>query len=287
MLEYEYTNRIVGGVMVNFIPHSLETLFLLFMIYSVSGWIIETISQSIILHKFVNRGFLLGPYCPVYGYGAVIMTVCLEKYADNILLLFVMAVIICSLLEYFTSFVMEKLFRTRWWDYSEKPFNLNGRICLSNCILFGIGGVLVIEIFNPYILSGFNNMPFFLNIITIILFIIFTFDTILSLIIVENISHEAKLEMKDSTVEISEKVRAAALELQQEVAVETGETINMITSLIVEFPKQITKSVIDTFNSRSYLYRRIINAYPDFQVKMPRLKKIRKEIRRLLKDNIK
>lgn len=273
--------------MVNFIPHSLETLFLLFMIYSVSGWIIETISQSIILHKFVNRGFLLGPYCPVYGYGAVIMTVCLEKYADNILLLFVMAVIICSLLEYFTSFVMEKLFRTRWWDYSEKPFNLNGRICLSNCILFGTGGVLVIEIFNPYILSGFNNMPFSLNIITIILFIIFTFDTILSLIIVENISHEAKLEMKDSTVEISEKVRAAALELQQEVAVETGETINMVTSLIIEFPKQITKSVIDTFNSRSYLYRRIINAYPDFQVKMPRLKKIRKEIHGLLKDNIK
>ena len=104
----------------------------------------ETIFVGIQKKRIVDRGFLIGPYCPIYGVGALVMIFYLTQYKDNILTVFILGVVICSLLEYFTSYVMEKLFKTRWWDYSNNKFNLNGRICGFNSLLFGIAGVLVI-----------------------------------------------------------------------------------------------------------------------------------------------
>ena len=122
--------------------------------YSILGWILEMVVCSIADKKVVNRGFLVGPYCPIYGCGCLLIIALLHKYQDDPFTLFIMAVIVCSLLEYFTSYVMEKLFKARWWDYSDRKFNINGRICLDNLFLFGILGLLIFYIVNP-LFSGF------------------------------------------------------------------------------------------------------------------------------------
>ena len=94
----------------------ISKYFLLFVFYSFLGWLME-VTQGYVRHKkFVNRGFLIGPYCPIYGYGAISMTLLLKGYANDPIVLFVMAIVICSILEYTTSFVMEKIFKIRWWE---------------------------------------------------------------------------------------------------------------------------------------------------------------------------
>ena len=158
--------------------------FLLFLIYSFIGWLIEVIGKLIEKHKFINRGFLIGPICPIYGHGCLLMILTLSRYKDNPLVLFVNAIFICSLLEYFTSYFMEKIFKARWWDYSTKRFNLNGRICAETMIPFGILGTLVICVINPifeYLLNLFNFET--IKITAVVLFIIYIIDYTISLII--------------------------------------------------------------------------------------------------------
>ena len=111
---------------------------ILFFIYSFLGWSIEVFREFQDKNHFVNRGFLIGPICPIYGVGGVLMLLTLGKYKDSPIVLFCMSIIIFSILEYFTSYIMEKLFKARWWDYSNNKYNLNGRICAETMIPFGL-----------------------------------------------------------------------------------------------------------------------------------------------------
>ena len=157
--------------------------------------------------KFINRGFLIGPYCPIYGYGVLLITILLRKYQEDILATFVFSILICGLLEYFTSYFMEKIFHARWWDYSQRKFNINGRICLETLIPFGIMGCLIIYITNPVILNLLNKIPdLALHIISIFLFVCYIVDNIISGKIISNLK-EMSVSVKDNTEEISEKVK--------------------------------------------------------------------------------
>lgn len=128
-------------------------LIYFFAIYSFAGWCVEVLYYFKNERRFVNRGFLYGPFCPIYGFGAVSLVVFLDSYKDNIFLLFFLAVIFTSLLEYFTGYILEKTFRTKWWDYTEDPFNIHGRVCLLYSLLWGAGEVIIIRIVHP-ILNG-------------------------------------------------------------------------------------------------------------------------------------
>ena len=121
--------------------YTISFWFLLFLLYSIIGYIAEVVSCSITLKKIVlNRGFLIGPYLPIYGFGCLIMVWLLFRYEDDLLVLFIMSAFFCTVLEYFTSLLMEKLFKLRWWDYSNRKFQINGRVCLNNALLFGFSG---------------------------------------------------------------------------------------------------------------------------------------------------
>ena len=125
---------------------NLSEMFLLFICYSFIGWVIEVIYEYFVNGKLVNRGFLIGPYCPIYGVGGLIATITLTSHKDSVIILFVMSMFMFALLEYFTSYLMEKLFKARWWDYSNYKFNVNGRVCLYLSCLFGLGGGLPITL---------------------------------------------------------------------------------------------------------------------------------------------
>ena len=129
----------------------LAKYVLMFFIYSVFGWCLENADQFLRKHKVSNRGFLIGTYCPIYGVGALLLHLLLSKYANDPIVLFILSVIVCASLEYLISYIMEVTFNARWWDYSDRRFNLNGRICLETSIPFGIFGTLSIYVFNPNI----------------------------------------------------------------------------------------------------------------------------------------
>lgn len=120
-----------------------------FVIYAFIGWCTEVIYAAVEHGKFVNRGFLNGPVCPIYGFGGTIVIACLYGMRDNMWLVFVGAFFLSSILEYITGFLLEKIFHEHWWDYSDKPFNIKGYVCLEFSILWGIACMLVVDIVHP------------------------------------------------------------------------------------------------------------------------------------------
>ena len=182
--------------------------FLFFMFYSFLGWGMEVLLTLCRNKKFVDRGFLLGPYCPIYGCGVLLIIFLLRKYTDNILVLFILAMVICMALEYLTSFLMELIFKARWWDYSDKKYNINGRICLEYAIFFGFGGTLIMYIVHPFILGIIGKLSnVWLLIIGIIVLVLFLMDNVISLVAMSKINRFEFKKYKDSTEDINDMVR--------------------------------------------------------------------------------
>lgn len=196
IFNFWYNVVTIGGVMFKY-------YFSLFIIYSFIGWFMEVCWTLFTDKKFVNRGFLIGPYCPIYGVGCLLLIVLLDRFKYNVFLLFFMSIIVCSILEYSTSFIMEKLFKARWWDYSTRKFNLNGRICAQTMIPFGILGVLVVYYLNPFF-SEFINIPYYIFYIVLSLFFI---DFCISFGIIENMRGTISSVSLDNTEEITRRVK--------------------------------------------------------------------------------
>jgi len=183
--------------------------FLLFFIYSCFGWIVETINCSITeKRKVLNRGFLIGPYIPIYGTGAIIMVLFLNEYKEEPFVLFCMAVVYCSIIEYITSYIMEKLFSARWWDYSNYKLNINGRICLKNSLLFGLLGIVLIYGLHPIIEHLLLQVPDkTLVTISYTVFVIFILDILVTLIILSKLDIQINNIKSDATEEIDKEVK--------------------------------------------------------------------------------
>ena len=130
-----------------------------FFVYAFLGWCMEVSYAALHTGRFVNRGFLNGPVCPIYGFGVVLVLWALEPLAGNTLLLFLGSVVLTSLLEWLTGFVLEKLFHQRWWDYSDEPFNIGGYICLRFSIAWGLACLFVLKIIHPSVMWGIYAVP--------------------------------------------------------------------------------------------------------------------------------
>ena len=131
----------------------------IFFVYAFLGWCTEVSYAALVTGRFVNRGFLNGPWCPVYGFGVVIVLAFLEPLKSNLLLLFLSSVVLTSALEWATGFVLEKIFHQRWWDYSDQPFNLNGYICLRFSIAWGLACLFVVKLLHPSVLLVIRLVP--------------------------------------------------------------------------------------------------------------------------------
>ena len=129
--------------------------FLLLMTYSLLGWCGEMVYCSLAQRRLCEkRGFLNGPLCPIYGHGALVVLLCLDGGCANPALTFLLGMVLTTLVEYITSWAMEKLFHMRWWDYSQFRLHLNGRVCLWNSILFGLSSVFLCHAANPPVAQG-------------------------------------------------------------------------------------------------------------------------------------
>lgn len=133
------------------ITYSLRSLILLFFSFSALGWIWEVFLHLIEDHAWINRGVMAGPWLPIYGTGGVLILVLLKRWIDHPVTVFSLIMVICGVLEYFTSLALELLFHAKWWDYSEYFFNLHGRIFLGGLVVFGIGGCAFLYLVAPWI----------------------------------------------------------------------------------------------------------------------------------------
>jgi len=221
-------------------------LILVFFVFSFVGWCIEVTLKYRQFGRFINRGFLIGPWLPIYGCGAALITLTvagLTPVERGIGTTFAISLIVCGLIEYLASYFMEKKFHARWWDYSQKPMNLNGRVWIGNLILFGIGGVAIIHIVNPFLYGLFDSLSLVSReIIAGCLSVIFLADY--------SVSHFVLKLVK--------------------IGVESSEADNT---------EAISKDVKLLLSDRSIFYRRFANAYPDVIYRTEKVKARMEEIR--------
>ena len=224
----------------------LINLVLLFFAYAFLGWCIEVTLKYFQFHRFINRGFLTGPWLPIYGSGAALITVVIRGLSPlefSVGTTFAVSFLLCGVLEYLTSYVLEKRFHARWWDYSQKPMNLHGRVWIGNLILFGLGGVLIVDLINPLLLRLSEHMSFSLRgILALSLSAAFIADYVMSHFVLKLIKTGVESSEADNTEAISREVRLL-------------------------------------LGNRSVFYRRFAEAYPEVIYKTERIARRMEEIR--------
>ncbi len=215
-------------------------IILLFFIYGFAGWCMEVVLKYIQYHRFINRGFLTGPLCPIYGCGASLITIAIGNLASvesGPVMTFALSFLICGLVEYLTSLILEKIFHARWWDYSQKPMNLHGRVWIGNLLLFGVAGVAIIHILNPLLYSLFDLVPQGTGaVIAGVLLAILAADFVISYFVLKLVKIGVDSSEADNTEEISKEVR-------------------------------------QLLTNKSYFYKRFADAYPEVVFKTERVQK--------------
>ena len=238
---------------------------LYFFIYSFLGWCIESIYCSIWDKKVVNRGFLNGPLCPIYGFGSVLVIFTLYRFKGNAILIFFMGAILTSIIEYITSYFMEVCFHAKWWDYSNKKYNINGRVCLLNSTLFGVLSFVLIELIHSNIEKIVSHLSMrFISIFITCLCIILVTDLITTLysVIKMNLNLEelekimgdmGKLNICLNDVESKDISELFANYRKKELRTISKKKLNEI------------KEKLEAINSKSILQKRIFHAFPNIK----------------------
>ena len=192
----------------------LVNLILLFFSYSFVGWCIEVTLKYFQYHRFINRGFLAGPWLPIYGSGCALITLAVDglvhisRYESSFGSVFAVSFVLCGLLEYGASWYMEKRFHARWWDYSRKPMNLNGRIWIGNLMLFGLGGMIVVKFVNPLLLPLYSKASLETReIVAACLSVLFISDFIVSHFVLKLVKSGVEHSEADNTEEIGREIR--------------------------------------------------------------------------------
>jgi len=146
-------------------PTTLYEIIWIFMIYAVIGWCSEVAYATLDTGKFINRGFLNGPYCPIYGCGVLLVIVILTPLKNNLLILYIGSVLLTSLIEYITGYILEKVFHNKWWDYSDKPYNIKGYVCLKFSLFWGFACSFIVLILHPIIFEFVQVIPNILGLV--------------------------------------------------------------------------------------------------------------------------
>lgn len=214
-------------------------IFFYFILYAFLGWCVEVLYASKNKGEFVNRGFLNGPFCPVYGFGAIFLILIVKPFEKNILFLIIACLFFPSFIEYITGYILEKLFNTSWWDYSKTKFNLHGRICLKFSIIWFFVSLLLILFIHPFIIESIvNSIPvnygFIIMNALILYLLIDIYITILSLI-----------KLKGLFIELTR----ISLELKSRVAIIKEIAVSIKPMDITTTPRNIKDKITDTFEN--------------------------------------
>lgn len=265
-----------------------------FFFYSFIGWFFESCYCSIRPKKWVNRGFLRGPICPIYGTGGLVMMICLVPLRHitknlylNELFIFIAGAVLCDIVEFMTSYIMEKLFNARWWDYSNKKFNIQGRICLTHTFYWGTCACLFVFILEPimnlYIVGQVSESS--RNILTYIFLTVFAFDlldTVIHALGIRDISKKfmrLSEEISEFAIQVYSTVGGKSEDESEAMKKELNEKFNELRSKYDKFKNDIK-------NVKSKSKKRLFNAFPFLQDGMAKQDKLLEDLFADLKEKI-
>ena len=204
---------------------TLYQILAYFLIYSCLGWCLEVIYAAVTTGKLVNRGFLNGPVCPIYGFGMVIVLFTLTPLTDNVFLLYVGGVILPSVLELAGGWALEKLYHTRWWDYSDFPFNIGGYICLQFSLLWGVGTLVVMKAVHPVIADLVAMVPTLIGFIVMcVLYAVYAADVVVTAFAASDLARE--LETLEQVADSIHAVSDAMTELLGTTAMDVDQKMD-------------------------------------------------------------
>lgn len=276
------------------LEYSVLDYIFYFFFYSFIGWFFESCYCSIRPKKWVNRGFLRGPICPIYGTGGLVMMICLlplrhitENLYLNELLIFIAGAILCDIVEFMTSYIMEKLFNARWWDYSNKKFNIQGRICLTHTFYWGTCSCLFVFVLEPimnlYLVGQVSESS--RNILTYIFLTVFAFD------LLDTVIHALGIrDISSKFMKLSEEISEFAIQVYSTVG---GKSENESEAMKKELNEKFDelRSNYDKFKSdlkdiKSKSKKRLFKAFPLLKDGMAKQDKLLEDLFADLKDKI-
>ena len=239
-----------------------------FFIYAFLGWCTEVIYACVNSGKFVNRGFLNGPYCPIYGFGVVTVILCIYPVKDNLPVLFFGSVILTTALEFITGFILEKIFNEKWWDYSDEHFNIKGYICLKFSLMWGLACIIVVRVIHPLIIKFVDFVPRLIGIIIIsVLSAGILSDIIITVLAIMKIRKNIRLiqsisdEMRNISDFTGEKIYdkvSTIMEKNEEYTEKISEKCEHLEEIKEKY-KNITES-------KGIINKRIENAFPKLKI---------------------
>jgi len=261
----------------------------LFVIYAFFGWCLEVVYQAVEHGKFINRGFLNGPYCPIYGFGLIIVYGALEPLKENILVLYFGAVILTTALELITGFLLEKIFAQKWWDYSQERFNFKGYICLKFSLLWGIACLVTVRLIHPTVYKFVDKMPHIIGIpVLVVFFIGFISDMIITVLAIINIKKKLKLldSISDEMRKISDKTGGRIFD-SVEYVLEKKNSLEEKTSQQREKLNELAKKYATLLEEKNYIISRLSKAFPKLNIYNPKYFKdqLRELKTKLIKNN--
>jgi len=244
----------VQHIYVSFMHFTLFEWFYFFCWWSLFGWFLEVIVRTLETGGFENRGFLNGPFCPIYGFGVSIILKILSPLEDHLILLYITSAIMCSSFELFVGVLMQKLFHAKWWDYSEEKFNFKGFICLRITLLWGVGSVMVLKVVNPVVMKVIGYLPLTAgNITAILIMIVVIIDLAATLSDIRNFNMRlkqvdaiAKL-LHDKSIALGENISDEVLSLDSKYE-RLAEQIKS-SRLVRAFPSMIPSKYAKTFKA--------------------------------------
>ena len=254
--------------------HIIYTALEYFLVYSFLGWCTEVAYQAIAKGLIINRGFLNGPICPIYGFGVIAVFLMLEKSGEgelneqNALEVFIFGVVLSTAIELFGGWLLDKLFHARWWDYSKKPFNLKGYICLEFSIIWGLGILVVVRAVNPMIMHILGLVPHKIGWIFIVIFsATFIADIIVSVMVMLGLNKrmaeidEMRKRMRVVSNDLSERIATRAMDTAQKV----DEAKADYETRRQEFEAKKKELALRLRKSRHFGSGRLLRAFPDMQ----------------------
>ncbi|MCC8127191.1 MAG: hypothetical protein LIO92_07315 [Clostridiales bacterium] len=195
-----------------------------FLIYSCLGWCVEVAYHAVTFGTIVNRGFLNGPVCPIYGFGMLAVIVLLLPMEENLLVLFLGGMCLTSAIELFGGWALDKLFHMRWWDYTDEPFNLGGYVCLKFSLMWGIGCVLMVRVIHPLVSALMEIIPSMIGIWgMVILYCLYAVDTVATVLVVNGLSHDLEKldhitgELREISDRMTERIAKTAIATDQRI----------------------------------------------------------------------
>lgn len=251
-------------------PQNIYQAVWIFIIYAFLGWCSEVAFAAVNKGKFVNRGFLNGPVCPIYGVGMLIVVLCLWNLRDRPLLLFLGSALLTTALEFVTGFVLERFFHDKWWDYSDMPFNIKGYVCLKFTILWGLAASFIIGAIHRFIYMLIEKTPFVLGVILLAVFsAAFIADFIVTLTALVKLPKklkamaEAERALRAVSDKIGENISDTTIAAKEKGEALAEENKPRLEELKAEYEKK--KKELSAMLERNFVQRRIFKAFPNLK----------------------